>query len=82
MAKAKAFEVDETNSGDDKSAGGAATEDDLNLKESESLETVHDCQGCGQYSGQFSCKECCDKFCRDCIIKGKGHSENVCLNCE
>ena len=51
-------------------------------KESESLNHVLDCQGCGNYHGQYSCNKCCEQFCKDCIIRGNKHSGNVCLNCE
>ena len=49
---------------------------------SESLETARDCQGCGRYSGKFTCQDCRDKFCTDCItVRGIKHPENVCLIC-
>ena len=50
--------------------------------ETESLNHVLDCQGCGNYHGQDSCNKCCEQFCIDCIIRGNKHSGNVCLNCE
>ena len=51
-------------------------------KESESLNHVLDCQGCGNFHGQYRGNKCCEQFCIDCVIRGNKRSEYVCLNCE
>ena len=55
--------------------------DDPTESESEDTESLS-CQGCGQNPGQFTCEECDDRFCNNCIISEQGQSRHICLNCE
>ena len=72
MAKAKAFEKESQNE---------HMVDNLKDRENESLVYFLDCQGCGKNQGNFECKECQDRFCKDCVIREHLQSESFCLNC-
>ena len=51
--------------------------------ESESEDTEYfSCLGCGKNPGQFTCEECDERFCNNCIIREKEQSRHICLNCE
>ena len=53
---------------------------DESKDKSESSGNLLDCQGCGQFHGNFKCKECDENFCFGCIIRAE--RQYVCLNCE